>query len=252
MFATSAMRRRAALSLLAVASLAAIPAQLRAQGIQIERAADSTTKNRYDGISLVVDGLVVRSQGEFANYVDGGIGIGGALLMSRSGSSALALRVELGFVGYGRETKQISQWQSGGRILYDMTTSNNIVLFGVGPQLMATSGPVRPYVSGTIGVAGFITSTDLTGSDNSESFASTTNQEDGTFAWTTSAGVFIPVKRGRNAWSVDLGATYHGNGTASYLTKGGIIDNPSGPAIIDPITSQTRFLSFRVGVRIGG
>lgn len=252
MLAPTARRRRTVLSVLAASLVATFPAPLHAQGVQIERAADSTKAKIPDGrFSAVVDGMVVRSEGEFAQYVDGGLGVGGAFLLSRSGSSALALRIEAGFVGYGRETKQVPFYGSGGRVLLDMTTSNDILLFGVGPQLMATSGAVRPYVAGTVGVAGFLTSTDLTGSGDTQSFGNTNNQGDATFAWTTSAGVFIPMQRGRNAWSFDIGATYHGNGTATYLRHGDILDNPTGPATLNPITSQTRFVSFRIGVRIG-
>jgi len=50
---------------------------------------------------------------------------------------------------------------------------------------------------------------------------------------------------------LDLGATFHRNGEATYLRKGSIQDNPDGSISINPIRSEANFITYRIGVSIG-
>ena len=239
--------RRIALPL----ALGIVPSLAHAQGVEVRRLDPADSARSRVLVTGVIDAVGLRSQGEFRNYVYGGLGMGGALVVQPR-SSILGLRIEGGFAIYGQETKRVPLSNTVDRVFVDMTTSNNIAMFGVGPQLTAPSGAVRPYLAGTVGWVGFFTETGVNGTDNSYDFASSQNLGDGNLAWTLSSGFYIPVRAGKTPWSIDVGATYHKNGRMEYLRKGGIVDNNDGSITLNPVRSEADFLAFRLGVRIGG
>jgi len=239
-------------AIIAFALTLAIPSLARAQGVVITRLDPPDSARSRPLVTGVIDGIGIRSQREFRNYVYGGLGLGGSVLVQPRPSSVLGLRVEGGFAIYGRETKRVPLSNTVARVDVDMTTSNNIFMIGVGPQLTAPSGPVRPYLAGTVGLVSFFTETSVNGSDDNYQFASSQNLGDGNLAWTLSSGFYIPVRAGKTPWSIDLGATYHKNGRLEYLRKGDIIDNNDGTITLNRIRSEADFLAIRIGVRIGG
>jgi hypothetical protein len=196
-------------------------------------------------------------KGEFKSYVDQGFGVGGHGLARLGSEGVFAIRLDAGFLNYGNETIRLplSSRPGGGRIQLDLTTSNNIFWMGVGPQLMAPRGPVRPYVNGTAGFSYFATTSSVEGRDNdNEPFAHDTNFDDATFSWGAGGGVLIPVHRSaRNIVFIDVGARYHDNGrNVRYLREGGIRDLPNGDVELDVIQSRADLLTWHIGVSIGG
>lgn len=250
--AASIGRRLVARRLTLAAALALAPSLLRAQGVEVRPAPPAESARTGPYVTGVLDAIGIRSQGEFRNYVYGGLGLGGAVLIQPRQTSILGLRIEGGAAIYGQETKRVPLSNTVDRVFVDMTTSNNIVMLGVGPQLTAPSGAVRPYLAGTVGLVSFFTETSVNGTDNTYDFASSQNLGDGNLAWTLSSGFYIPMHTGKSPWSIDIGATYHKNGQLEYLRKGGIIDNNDGTITLNTIRSEADFLSFRIGVRIGG
>ncbi|HJR63040.1 MAG TPA: hypothetical protein VJ803_05015 [Gemmatimonadaceae bacterium] len=197
--------------------------------------------------------MVATPQDEFADYVDTGFGFGGHLIYALDQAGAVGLRVDLGFVNYGRESRRTCLSTTiGCRIQVEIETSNNIVVFGVGPHFMVPNGRFRPYLTGTAGLAYFFTESSLEGvrDFDDEEFFQTTNFDDVTFAWTGAAGIYIPLRRGLRPISLDLGVRYHGNGEARYLREGSIEDQP-GTIIITPIESKTNLLVYQIGVVFG-
>ncbi|HEX2166774.1 MAG TPA: hypothetical protein VHG09_06000, partial [Longimicrobiales bacterium] len=215
------LRRWAFGAAAALAGLSAAPAQ--AQDADADAA---TVPQFYFGIQ----GQYARPVGEFRDYVKhgGGINVNFALPIPRGG--AFSLRADGGFIVYGSETREVCFSQTVGcRILLELTTTNSIGYLNIGPQLMLPHGPVRPYVNAAIGGAYFGTSSSVSGTDaNEEDFASTTNFDDITFAWTGGGGLLISLSGGRTPVLLDLGVRYHGNGEVEYLKKGDITDNPDG------------------------
>jgi hypothetical protein len=195
--------------------------------------------------------LVAQPQDQFASYVKVGAGFGFHLLQQLDREGILALRLAGDFLIYGHETERVPLSPTIPRIAVDVTTSNNIVMLGIGPQLMVPSGSVRPYLNGTVGFSYFFTESSVSGTDNSVEFASTKNFDDFTFAWTGGAGVYIPVHAGRTPVSIDVGARYHGNGRARYLREGSIQDDGAGGIIITPIESNTNLVTYQIGVTFG-
>lgn len=194
---------------------------------------------------------VAEPQRDLARNIDTGVGLEAGLITRLDRAGALALRFDAGFVTYDQETREVPLTSTiGGRILVDLTTRNNILTLGVGPQLMAPRGSVRPYVNANVGAAYYFTQSSVKGSHSGESFASTTNFDDWAFAYGAGAGVYVPVMR-RVPVALDVGVRYHRNGTVQYLRAGSITDLAGGQIRIDPLESEGDLLSFRLGVTVG-
>jgi opacity protein-like surface antigen len=193
-----------------------------------------------------------RPQGEFRDFVNSGWGGGVHYLLRADRDGWLGLRVDASLLNYGHERERVPFSSTvGGRIALDQTTDNNIAFVGAGPQIGLPTGTLRPYVNGFAGVSYIFTESSVSGSSSGESFASTTNYDDASFAYGGGAGLYIPVSRRRNPVSIDAGVQYRHNGQADYLREGGITDNPDGSITLHPIRSQTNLFTFHVGVSVG-
>jgi hypothetical protein len=197
---------------------------------------------------------VAQPAGQFSQYVDNGIGVGVHGLARLGNSGWFALRLDGDFIQYGRETTRVPLSNTvGGRILVDLTTSNNIVSLGFGPQLMVPRGPFRPYVNGSVGFSYFSTESSVSGIDDDESLLRNTNFDDHTFSYAGGTGVLVPVFRNaRSIVFIDVGARFHNNGRAQYLREGGIEDQPDGSVLLHPIASTANLWTYHLGVSIGG
>lgn len=191
-----------------------------------------------------------RPVGDFYDYVEQGWGFDAFFRWNADPKGILSLRVEGGYLSYGRETKRVPLSSTiGGRILVDLTTSNNIVWLGLGPQLTLPVPYLRPYVNATAGFSYFFTESSVEGSNNNnEPFASTKNYDDATFAWGAGGGLLIPFNTRSGEVAIDLGARFHGNGQVRYLREGSIVDLPGGGIEINPIQSEANLVTFRLGV----
>jgi hypothetical protein len=198
------------------------------------------------------EGTYARPQGQFSNYVSNGWGGGMHYLLRLDRDGWLGLRADASLLNYGHEREPVDFGPDvGGRILLDLTTDNNIAFVGGGPQIGLPTGQLRPYVNGFVGVSYIFTQSSLSGSWSGETFASTTNFDDASFAYGGGAGLYIPLSRRRNPVSLDAGVTYRHNGTAEYLRHGDITDNPDGSITLHPVRSETNLVTFHVGVSVG-
>jgi hypothetical protein len=154
---------------------------------------------------------------------------------------------------YGSETRRVPLAPSGPLALVnvDVTTSNVIVNLGIGPQLTATRGAIRPYVNGEIGFSYFGTSSSVEGTHDVEPFASSTNFDDFTFALRGGGGLWILLSNRRTPVSLDLSAHYIRNGRVSYLREGSITFDTDGAPVYHPIESETNLWLVQAGVSIG-
>jgi hypothetical protein len=199
-----------------------------------------------------VQGAYGKPIGEFGDHVKQGIGLNFGGTLSIQPASPFAIQAEGGFLIYGSETNRVCFGGTVGcRVELDLTTTNTIAYGSLGPQLMLPVGRVRPYVNASIGFAYFSTSSELEGTNNSEPFAESTNFDDLTFAWGSGGGLLIALRGGRTPILLDLGARYHANGEAEYLTEGDIEDNPDGTISFTPTRSETNLITYRIGVMIG-
>jgi hypothetical protein len=196
-----------------------------------------------------IAGAWVQPRGDFRRYVGGGGALDGAWIHGLDRAGIVGLRVEGGYIIYGSRTRRYPAF--GGLISVDVNTNNNIAFFGIGPQLMLPGRRARPYVAATGGFAYFFTQSSVEGSSNNTPFAQTTNFSDGTWAATGLAGLYIPLGHGNTPIALDLGARYHSNGQASYLTESSITDNGNSTVSIAPIHSEANLVTWRAGITIG-
>jgi hypothetical protein len=196
--------------------------------------------------------MVAQPVGEFSDFIGAGFGAGGHFLVKLDRRGILGFRADGGFIVYGHERQRVCLSTTVGcRIEVDLTTTNNIVFASIGPQLSVPAGAVQPYVNASMGFSYFATSSSIsdTGIGDDEDF-STTNFDDGTFAWQAGTGLRIPL-RTRTPVLLDVGARYNTNGRVEYLRKGDIIDNPDGSITLTPQRSEANLVTWLIGVSVG-
>ena len=130
----------------------------------------------------------------------------------------------------------------------DVTTRNNIYTMGAGPLITFSDGPIKPYITGTIGFSYFATESGVSGTNNGDDFAESTNFDDFTFAMVAGGGIRVRLKDGNTPLFIDFSSEYHRNGQASYLREGSIVDNGNGTLSYTPIQSETNLMLIKLGV----
>ena len=213
-------------------------------------------KRRHDrarggpGGSFSVSLVGADAIGDLGTVVDKGFGLqlGGALPMAAAGH--LRIRADAGFVVYGVERLYYCGFSC--RVNSELTTTNNILFAGIGPELVLSRGDVQPYVFGTAGVSYFVTSSSLDDQDGYGPYLQTTNSSDAVYGLKSGGGLRLRMGGRHKAIYLDLGVERHDNGIANYLTRGDIQDNPDGTVTLFPNRSDADLTTFRLGVTIGG
>jgi opacity protein-like surface antigen len=189
--------------------------------------------------------IVAQPTGEFDKVVNEGYGLEGYGVLGLEPTGMLGLRVDLGFVNYG-DTHYDTPLSPTIPVRVRINTSNNIGIFGIGPQFAVPEGPVRPYVYGTIGLAYFYTPTSANDLAGGGSFATDNVQSSTVFAWSTGGGLRFPVSR---QVSIDLGLEYRAQKDAEYLTEGDLYQDPgTGDILIRTHNSDADLVLYRIGV----
>lgn len=190
--------------------------------------------------------------GAFGDVVGTGWGLAAHGRYALDADGWVSVRGDLGFVEYGRESREVCfSAPIGCRIVVDLTTSNDVFLGGIGPEVAVPGRKLRPYAYGELGFAYFSTRSSLSGVHDTEDFAQTENFGDGTLALRAGGGVQLELREGPRPIRLDLGVDYHENGVASYLTEGDIEDHPDGSITLRPHRSEANLVTFRLGVSVG-
>ena len=186
--------------------------------------------------------------GEFNDNVGlgGGVGLGGLLYLGDNRYAAL--RAEGSFVVYGSDTVRRPLSPTIPFVDVDVETTNSILTAGVGPQIFLATGPIRPYIYGTVGLSYFVTQTSVKGDHEDEPIASTTNFDDLNLLLSGGGGLSVKLHKGVH---LDLSAVYNHNGLAEYVTEGGLRELRGGGWVADPIASNANLITYRVGISIG-
>jgi hypothetical protein len=226
-----------------------VPGALSAQ--RIERQIDFSREPRHH---VGFDFTYGQPVGDFRDFVKQGFGIGGNYRYAFDREGIFSLRADVGWLQYGRETIRVPLLGRTERLMVDVTTSNNIIYLGLGPQVTLPTPFVRPFAAVHGGFAYFFTESSVEGTDgDDEPFAKTTNFDDVTWSWTGEGGLEFPVRtrRSRTDVSVILSAKFHSNGRVDYLREGSIIDNPDGSTSIFPIRSEANLVTWHLGMSFG-
>ena len=241
--------RKFVISLCTTATVvAAVPAAAQSFEFEDDRPSERETRpsRTFGGLQLFVG----QPMGDFERNVGTTIGVGGHLIHHLGG--VLAVRLDAGYLLYGRETKHIAfPPPVGGRVSAELHTNNNYAFFGVGPQLMAPAGRLRLYLNGSVGVKYLATNSYLDGDDDDNSVFNTTNWDDVSLSWGGGGGLYIGLRQGMKPISLDVGARYVGGDETSYLVEGGITDNPDGSITVHPMRGRTDVLVYHLGINIG-
>jgi opacity protein-like surface antigen len=187
--------------------------------------------------------------GDFADATDEGLGLVGNVVFT-PGRGPFGIRLQTGALVYGSRKIHPPVPGTGGLVTQEVTTDNWLLNAGLGVQLTARSGSVRPYAYALAGLGYFATDTSLgDGYDDHYWDNTTTNYDDTTFAWSAGAGLLFPLSR---SLALDVGVQYVGNGTVSYLAEGDLQPSASGaPPVVVPRRTAANLVTITVGLSLG-
>ena len=230
------------LPLAALLTLAAAP--LAAQNYREVR--EQPRLKNFGGLNL----QVAFPQGEFKQFVGTGYGASGNITFMLDRSRQAGIRLYLSWIEYGRTTERLPLSPTLPGLFVDLTTSNDIFTFGVGPEFHLTRGGFRPYVNGFLGFSVFTTSTSARGTSNTSSFAKSENFNDFTLGYAGGGGLLYQVSHGNSPVLLDAGLRFQGHGTTRYLREGSIQTTPGGSVILNPVESKTDLLVVHAGIQV--
>lgn len=161
----------------------------------------------------------------------------------------VAVRADAGLLAYGRARSRVAFASANGAVLaFDLTSRNDVRWAGVGPQLMAPAGPVRPYAVAQVGAALFSTAFTLRDRDGDGALvAREVAQDDAALAWNAGGGLLVPL--GRQA-ALDLGARFQRTGRVSYVPERGVRELPDGGVALEVVRGPAELWSYRVGLTV--
>ena len=194
------------------------------------------------------DFVVAQPKGELATNIPTGYGLNLTGMFRLDPRGFLSLRGDVGGAQYGQESFRVPYYGVTDRVRLEVETTNGIAWGGIGGHLQIPDGLIRPYANASIAYTHFATTSSISGTDDSEEYASTTNQSDGSRAWIFGGGVVIPFGSRYSLGGLNLGARYYYGGEAEYLREGDITDNPDGTITINPQRSKTDMVVWQVGV----
>ncbi|HUF50395.1 MAG TPA: hypothetical protein VMN60_06145 [Longimicrobiales bacterium] len=216
-------------------------------------AAPCMAQEWFPNLYTSVQGLYGSPRGEFSTHVDRGWGLDLNLHAPVTAELPLALRMDVGFVTYGRHVQNVcfdTKVECGREL--DLTTTNSIQYIDAGVQLMLPWGPVRPYASLVGGVSYFTTNTTAEAMRLGQSFGSNqTDHSDLTVGWKSGGGVLIRLLGGHAPLFLDLSAHYHANGMAEYVTEEDVSATSDGNIVISPRRGETNLWAFQIGLALG-
>jgi len=193
-------------------------------------------------------------QGEFGEEVDNlGYGLSGEFLfLSPKPKSPFGIGLNLGYYVYGRETSSEPWSHTIPWVTLDVEKTNSLLNLHVLFEIGFPTGQIRPYVQGLFGGEYLYTQTSVSGQNDQEAIASTTNYDD--WAWSYGAGGGILILLGGDpvtemgAIYLDLKGRYLFGSEAEYLKEGGM-EVVNGNIVYHPSKSKTDMLTIHVGVR---
>jgi hypothetical protein len=201
-------------------------------------------------------GLYGQPLGVFGDNVQRGFGLDGFGTIGLDAQGIFSLKGELGYIRYNRKTQPFYASNGFSTFELESETTSGVLMLGAGPQLTVPTGPIRPYVGGSVGFARFATNTSI----NIPSYASNTGQKETIDQQTVSSDFILSLAAsgglrfelpflGRGVLG-DAGVRWHRNGEAEYVSSEGVVYNGSARPTITPTRSQADFLVYRLGIVI--
>jgi hypothetical protein len=225
-----------------VAALALLLCPLVAQG-----------QSRY---AIGIAGLYGQPLGPFADNVRRGFGLDGMGSIAFDQFGIFSLKAELGYVRLAKKSEPFIADDGFGFVELESETTSSVLTLGVGPQLTLPSGAIRPYVGGTVGFARFATNTSInlpanqSNTGQKETLYDETVSSDFILSLTASGGIRFELPFMGRGILADVGARWHRDGEAEYVSSEGVVYDGSGRPTITPTRSEADFIVYRLGVVI--
>jgi hypothetical protein len=192
--------------------------------------------------------------GEFGNNVSRGFGLDGFGTIGLDPTAIVSLRSELGYVQYARKTQPFVANTGFGFLDLETETTSGVFTAGIGPQFTVRQGSMRPYLGGTIGVARFATNTKInvparfSDTGQTETLDEVTVSSDWVLSLAAVGGIGFEVPALGRGVLIDVGARWHRNGQARYVTSDGVQYDGSTTPTITPTESEADFIVYRLGI----
>ena len=196
--------------------------------------------------SIGAELLMAHPRGELRENAGIGFGFGGHGLLAIDKWGIGGLRLDLGLINYGSETKR---YECGQFCFYEATTTNNIINMQVGGQLVMPRKYILPYVGASYGALWFTTDSRVeTDSDNPSPFRHNVRSGDATGSYMFASGVYFPMGGALAGLTGNIGARVFTGGYARYLTPKSLRREADGSYTVTSYTSHTEFLVIHIGV----
>lgn len=183
-----------------------------------------------------------RALEDAAEHVRDGAGLSAFGAWRLGPRSPFALRMNGHVLIYGTET---DTYPIGPGVNVDITTTNTIAGFALGPQYIAGGPHLEAYVYGMVG-GSYIATTTSQGDGGDESTA----LDDWAWAGEAGGGLLIHLSR---VLALDAGARYRYVGEVTYLPRGGL-QLVGGSWVNNAVTTDVPLVLYHVGltVKLGG
>ena len=222
-----------------------------AAGAQILPSTLSTTARHSAGGS----GVYAQPLGEFGQNVKRGFGLDGAATYGVDSRGIFGLRGELGNLSYNTKREPFLANTGFGVVELESETKSNVLTLGLGPQLSVPVGPLRPYIAGTIGFARFATETAInvparnSNTGSAETIDKQTVSSDFVRSLAATAGIAFELPMLWRGLLGNIGARYHKNGLAKYVSSEGVKYTSGSPRpTVTATESEADFVVYRLGL----
>ena len=191
-------------------------------------------------------------QGEFGEQVDNiGFGLSGEFMfLSPKPRAPFGFGLNLGYYIYGMESRKEPWSLTIPDVFLDVDRTNNLLNFHVVFELGLPTGRIRPYAQGLFGGQYLFTETSVSGENDNDNIASTTNFDDWAWSYGAGGGICIllsgdPVTED-GAIYLDLKGRYLLGSEAEYLKEGDVTIDENNRVVYTPSKSKTDMLTVHL------
>src|SRR5439155_16144871 len=192
---------------------------------------------RWGGPEVGLNLVLGLGRGRVHDFVKAAGGFGGYGTLPIALHGGLALRADLSVLFHDFAT-----WSSFPTI----NTKSYITSLRAGPQLALSAGRVQAYGFWAGGFSYFATDAETDASCDCR--VTTTLRDDLTWATDVGGGVRVALGASKSSPALDLGVRALRNGEATYVTEGGVTQNPDGSFTIRPHRTEAHLLVIHLGV----